>query len=377
MLETIFALSVLMIVFAYFGYPLTLRAILMFRAAKVDKRPVTPPVTMIITAFNEEKRIGEKLDNTLSLVYPREKLQIIVASDGSTDRTHDIVLAYADQGVELLMVEDRGGKENAQKKAVEIARGEILVFTDVATRIDPDGLAQIINNFADPAIGCVSSEDRFIGSDGKPAGEGAYVRYEMWLRRLESRVHSLVGLSGSFFAARKAVCDDFSSEMQSDFRTLLNSQRLGMRGICDPQAIGYYPDISEPKKEMDRKIRTVVRGLTVFFRNIEMLNPFRYGLFSFQLICHKLLRWLVPFFMVVALATNLVLAPGSRFYLFLLVCQLLFYGLAVIVHTRVLTTRNVILKIPSYFLIVNLAIVLAWWRFLKGDRIVMWTPSDR
>jgi glycosyltransferase involved in cell wall biosynthesis len=377
MFETVFAISVFMIFFAYFGYPLILLAILVVRSAKVNKRPVTPPVTVIITAFNEEKRIRQKLDNTLSLTYPREKLQIIVASDGSTDRTNDIVKAYADEGVELLVVEDRGGKENAQKKAVEVARGEILVFTDVATRIDPDGLAQLINNFADPAIGCVSSEDRFIGSDGKPAGEGAYVRYEMWLRRLESRVHSLVGLSGSFFAARRAVCDDFSSEMQSDFRTLLNSMRLGLRGICDPRAIGYYPDISEPKKEMDRKIRTVVRGLTVLFRNIEMLNPFRYGFFAFQLICHKLLRWFVPFFMIIALTTNLVLALGSHFYLLLLVCQLLFYSLAVIVHARVLASRSVILKIPSYFLIVNLAIVLAWWRFVKGERIVMWTPSDR
>jgi hypothetical protein len=199
----------------------------------------------------------------------------------------------------------------------------------------------------------------------------------MWLRRLESRVNSLVGLSGSFFAARKSVCQDFSANMQSDFRTLLNSIRLGLRGICDPQAVGYYLDISAPQQEMDRKIRTVVRGLTVFFRHLELLNPLRYGLFSYQLLCHKLLRWLVPAFMVAALATNLMLALSSLFYALLFVIHLSFYAIAVWARYRLKEPDSILIKIPSYFLTVNLAIAVAWWRYLKGDRVIMWTPSDR
>ena len=235
----------------------------------------------------------------------------MVASDGSTDATNGIVEAYAERGVELLPVTNRGGKENAQKEAVQVARGEVLVFSDVATRLDPDGLAQIVANFADPAVGCVSSVDRVLGKDGRPGGEGAYVRYEMWLRALESQVHSLVGLSGSFFAARREVCRDFSADMQSDFRTLLNSMRLGLRGVSDPSAVGYYLDVADGRREFDRKVRTVLRGLTVFFRNLEFLNPLRYGFFSYQYFCHKLLRWLVPLFLLFAFATNLALAPGS------------------------------------------------------------------
>lgn len=376
-LETFFAASVFFIVFAYFGYPVTLAIAGAFRNSRVVKRPITPFVTLIITAYNEGKRIREKLENTLSLEYPGEKLQIVVASDGSTDDTNNIVKKYADQGIELLLVEKRGGKENAQKEAIEVARGEILVFTDVATQLNANGLTEIIHNFADPSIGCVSSEDRVIRQDGKPAGEGAYVRYEMWLRRLESRVNSLVGLSGSFFAARKTVCQDFSADMQSDFRTLLNSIRLGMRGVCDPEAVGYYLDISEPKKEMDRKIRTVVRGLTVFFRHVELLDVFRYGFFSYQFLCHKLLRWLVPFFMIAALASNFILALNSAFYLILLAFHLSFYIVALCVSTLAAPPNNFLLKLPSYFLTVNLAIIVAWWRYIKGDRVVMWTPSDR
>ena len=377
MLTLIFCGSLFLVLFAYFGYPLTLLLIAQVRSQEVKKSLFIPSVTLIITAYNEEKRIREKLENTLSLEYPREKLQILVASDGSTDATNGIVEAYADGGVELLPVTRRGGKENAQKEAVQVARGEVLVFSDVATQLDADGLTQIVGNFADPTVGCVSSIDRVLGKDGRPAGEGAYVRYEMWLRTLESQVHSLVGLSGSFFAARRVVCKDFSADMQSDFRTLLNSMRLGLRGVSDPLAIGYYLDVADGRREFDRKVRTVVRGLTVFFRNLEFLNPLRYGFFSYQYLCHKLLRWLVPLFLLSAFTTNLAMIPGSLGYSALLVAQVCFYATAVWIWRRPAPPAHAMLKIPAYFVAVNAAIVLAWWRYFRGQRLVMWTPSQR
>lgn len=377
MIELLFYFSLFHIFFAYFGYPLVLILVGMLRHVKVNRESIFPAVTMIITAYNEEKRIAEKLENTLAQNYPKDKLQVLVASDGSTDSTNQIVMGYADRGIMLLPVAERRGKENAQKEALTHARGDILVFSDVATRLDLGGLKQLVDNFADPAIGCVSSEDRLVRKDGKPAGEGLYVRYEMFLRRLESRVNSLVGLSGSFFAARKEVCRNFSADMQSDFCTLLNSIKLGMRGVCDPDAIGYYLDVSDPGKETDRKIRTILRGLTVFFRHGEMLNVFRYGFFSFQLLCHKLSRWLVPFSMVAALASNLALASDSYFYFALLILQLGFYLVALVVACRLGTPKNIVSKLLSYFLTVNIAIMVAWWRYLKGERVVMWTPSER
>lgn len=377
MLSLIFGVAVFLVFFAYFGYPLTLILIGHFHHKEVKKAFFYPSVTLIITAYNEEKRIREKLENTLKLEYPHEMLQVVVASDGSTDSTNAIVEEYVDKGVELLHVTRRGGKENAQREAVQAARGEVLVFSDVATQLNPDGLQQIVDNFADPEVGCVSSVDKVIGQDGRPGGEGAYVRYEMWLRALESKVHSLVGLSGSFFAARREVCLDFSPDMQSDFRTLLNSMRLGLRGVSDPEAIGYYLDVADGRREFDRKVRTVLRGLTVFFRNLEFLNPLRYGFFSYQYFCHKLLRWLVPLFLLGAFFSNLFLIYGSAFYFFLFLTQIAFYTAAYMGWQAGAHKVNIFLKIPAYFVAVNAAIMLAWWRYFKGQRLVMWTPSER
>ena len=373
--KTFFFLSLFVVFYAYFGYPLSLLSLQIISRKKQRQSWISPTVTLIITAYNEGKRIGEKLENSLKLEYPSEKLQIMVASDGSTDQTNEIVQSYADKGVELLEVKNRGGKENAQKVAVSNARGEIIVFSDIATILESQGLIEIVSNFADPTVGCVSSEDRLIGQDGKPSGEGFYVRYEMWLRRLESRVNSIVGLSGSFFAARKEVCQDFSGDVQSDFRTLLSSMKLGLRGVSDPKAIGSYLNLADEKQEFERKVRTVLRGLTVFFKHLEFLNVFQYGLFSYQFFCHKVLRWLVPFFLIAALVSNIILAFTAGFFLFLLVGQFVFYGIGV--YDWLTQSLSGILKIPMFFLVVNVAIAVAWWQYLTGRRVVVWEPSVR
>ena len=371
----VFILSVFMVFYAYLGYPLSLLLLGVFRKNGKIRQRVDVPVTFIITVYNEEKRIKEKLENTLKLDYPAGKLQVLVASDGSTDATNDIVRSYEAEGVELFEVINRSGKENAQKEAVPYARGEILIFSDVATILEHQGLIEIVSNFADPSIGCVSSEDNLIGQDGKHSGEGFYVRYEMWLRRLESQVNSIVGLSGSFFAARKEVCQDFSGDVQSDFRTLLSSMKLGLCGVSDPKAIGSYLNIEDEKREFDRKVRTVLRGLTVFFKHIEFLNVFQYGLFSYQFFCHKFLRWLVPFFLVAVLVSNVILAFVSVPFLFLLVGQFLFYGIGV--YGWITQSLSGILKIPMFFMVVNTAIGVAWWQYLTGKRVVFWEPSVR
>jgi len=376
-MEYIFAVSLFLVFHAYFGYPLTLHLLSLVSRKKVTKTPLKPYVTLIITACNEGIRIGDKLENTIALDYPRERLQIVVASDGSTDETNRIVRSYASHGIELLAFLERRGKESAQKDAVSHATGEIIIFSDVATRLDPGGVGEIVGNFADTSVGCVSSRDRIVGRDGQPCGEGLYVRYEMWLRDLESQVNSLVGLSGSFFAARKEVCRDFSGEMQSDFRTVLNSMRLGMRGVSDPDAVGYYQDISDSRREFDRKIRTVIRGLTVFFRNLEFLNPLRYGLFSYQYFCHKLLRWLVPLFLFTAFIANAALSHHSFGYAILFFLHLAFYGIAFREYAAKSRPTHALLKIPVYFVTVNAAIIAAWWGYIKGKRTVMWAPSER
>ena len=267
-------------------------------------------MSFIITAHNEAARIEDKLQNTLAQDYPADALEIIVASDCSTDGTDAIVAAYSPR-VRLVRATERRGKEAAQQLALQSASGEILIFSDVATALDRDGVATMVANFADPTVGCVSSIDRFVDDEGRVSGEGAYVRYEMVLRALETRVNSLVGLSGSFFAARREVCARWASDRQSDFSTLLRAVDLGLRGVLDPRTAGYYRNIADDRRELERKVRTVVRGLHVLASNARMLNPFRYGLFAWQLASHKLCRWLVPLAMVLAALANAVLLPQS------------------------------------------------------------------
>jgi cellulose synthase/poly-beta-1,6-N-acetylglucosamine synthase-like glycosyltransferase len=377
MFELLVFISIILIFHCYFGYPVSLKVIGLFRKRKTDKQTIFPKTTLIISAHNEAVHIEDKIRNTLQLKYPEDKLQIIVASDGSTDQTNEIVRKYEKEGVILIDIGNRNGKENAQKEAIKHSSGEILVFTDVATLLEPNGLTEIVANFSDNRVGCVSSVDRLVGANGKGSGEGFYLRYEMWLRKLESQVNSLVGLSGSFFAARKQVCHDFASDMPSDFRTVFNSVRKGLRAISDSDSIGYYHNISNENKEFQRKVRTVLRGFAVFFEHIGLLNVFKYGLFSYQLFCHKLLRWLVPGFLFVAFFSSVFLAAESVWYLFLFLSQLGFYGLAAWGLIQNGDLKSPPIKIPTYFITVNAAIVIAWWRFLRGQRITAWTPSER
>ncbi len=303
-------------------------------------------------------------------------MQIIVVSDGSTDSTNQILREYKEKGIELIELRERKGKENGQSEAIKRARGDILVFSDVATTLDRDGLLEIVANFYDPQIGCVSSVDKLL-INGEGGGEGFYVKYEMWLRHLESSVKSVVGLSGSFFAARKEACFDFSTNMQSDFKTLLNSIKIGLRGISDPMAIGYYPDIKDKSKEFNRKVRTVVRGLTVFFNHLEFLNIFKFGLFSYMYLCHKLLRWIVPIFLLIAFSTGIYLIESDYVYKVLTAFQLAFYIMALTGIAIPELNKVKLMKIPSFFVMVNISIVVAWLRYLKGERIVLWQSSIR
>jgi glycosyltransferase involved in cell wall biosynthesis len=367
--------AVALVLYAYLGYPCALWALSLFRRRPVRgaaPREEAPRVSFIITAHNEAARIAEKIENTLAQDYPAHALEILVASDCSTDGTDDIVREYAGR-VRLVRAGERRGKEAAQHLALQAASGEILIFSDVATALDDDGVRTMVANFADPTVGCVSSVDRFVDADGRLSGEGAYVRYEMWLRGLETRVNSVVGLSGSFFAARREVCRRWAADRQSDFSTLLRAVELGRRGVLDPHTAGYYRSIRDDRRELDRKVRTVVRGLHVLATNARLLDPLRYGLFAWQLASHKLCRWLVPLAMAAAAAANAVLAARSTFYAATMALQATFYA-AALAGTR---TGAPALRLPAYLLRANLAVLLAWLRFARGERIAMWNPSDR
>jgi len=378
MLKGLFWFSVFGVLFSYFLYPLLLR--ISPKRLGSQKHHASsahrPRVSLIVTAHNEESRIREKIENCLKLTFP--DLELIIASDASTDGTDQIVGEYADKGVLLARAEERKGKEYAQLQAIIKSTGDILVFSDVATSIPEDAIDKMVRYFDDPSVGAVSSEDRFVSRDGAVVGEGAYVRYEMWLRGVESQRAGLVGLSGSFFASRREVCEgEWDIYSPSDFNTALNCARKGLIAVTAPDVLGYYQDVADASKEYQRKIRTIIRGLTALSRHLEVLNPLRFGWFSFQVFGHKLMRWAVPWFQVLLLIPSVLLAAKGGIYALALLVQVLFYGVVIAAHVRPGLRAHTAFKIPYFFVQVNMAVARATIDFLMGRRMTIWTPSKR
>lgn len=377
MMEVLFWLAVGGVAYAYFAYPALL--LLLGRRGRPAAEPPGqwPRVSVVITAHNEAAQLADKIRNTLDWDYSGERPEIIVASDGSTDETPAIARSFVGEGVRLMHTAERRGKENAQRKALALASGEVVVFTDSGTRTDRRALGALVRPFADPGVGCVTSADGHRGA-APAGGEGWYLRYEMLLRELESRAGSVVGLSGSLFAVRRRVCDGWSDRMPSDFHLLLQGVRLGLRGVTAPEAVGFYEPVQAEKREFDRKVRTILRGMTALWDSRGLLNPFRYRLFAWQLFSHKVCRWLVPFWLLTAFGLSLALAgAGVRpvVYVPVLAAQVLFYGLALAGLAG--GFRALLVRAPFWFCLFNLSILKAWLLFFRGTRIVSWEPTRR
>jgi glycosyltransferase involved in cell wall biosynthesis len=371
----VFWWAAIFLIYTFAGYPLVLWLVSLWRSQPYQRGEIQPEVSLIIAAHDEAAVIGRKILNCLELTYPEHKYEIIVASDGSDDGTAEIVRSFSPQGVKLIEIPDRRGKQYAQMLARDAGRGEILVFTDAGVELESDGLQKIVSNFADPSIGCVSSEDQVI--QGRGVGERSYVQLEMWLRRLESRIGSLVIASGSFFAARRTVCEVWHTDQTSDFFVPLNAVSKGLRAVVDPESLGCYALVHSEKDELQRKIRTIVNGLHVFFSHLHLLNPFRYGFFSWQLISHKLFRWLTPSAILLLTLSNLFLWQTSSFYRMCLALQIGIYGAGLLALVADRFSRWKPIRLAGYFLLGNAATLMAWFYFLSGEKFVTWQPTQR
>lgn len=376
-MEVLFWISVGVIVYAYFGYPLLLLVLSKVVKRHVQVADITPHVTIIIPTYNEKKRIAQKLDNTLTLNYPKELMEIIVTSDCSTDGSDDIVKSYADRGVKLVRQDQRRGKHYAQGLALEQASAEIVVFTDASILLPEDAIRKIVRNFADPSIGCVSSTDRILGENGTVNTEGVYIRYDMLLRKLESMVGSSTGMSGSFYAARKELCDNWIPNMSNDFYIPIRAMMSGYRAILDQEVFGYYKLVGSYKHEFIRKVRTIVHGLQVLFYYADIMNIFRYPFYSVQIISHKMGRWVVPLFMVAAFVSNIFLTGQSLFYYVTMIVQAVFYVIALLAFIAPGLRSILPVRIIYFFTMANASILYAWIRYLGGEMYESWEPSQR
>ena len=342
-------------------------------------RPIWPAVSIIISAYNEEEVIEEKLKNTLELDYPPGKLEIVVASDGSTDRTNQLADLYQDRRVRLLWQKERQGKSALLNQAVPQTNGEVIVFTDANAFLDRSALQNLVRHFQDVRVGFVTGRTRYICCTGSSVEDttGMYNRYERYLKQKESMLGSCVGADGAIFAIRKNLYLPLRPGDLNDLTIPLKIIQQGYRGIMEESAISREDISPQMELEIHRQIRITNRTLRALLRNLDLLNPFRNPLFAWQLFSHKLLRLMVPFLMMALFVSNLIALGSGRLYFFFLCLQLAFYCLALIgslVEEKEGKFFS-ISRIPYHFMLINWAMFRGWLRCFSRNRDVIWTPD--
>jgi cellulose synthase/poly-beta-1,6-N-acetylglucosamine synthase-like glycosyltransferase len=349
-----------------------------FKKREVQIGIMQPKVTLIISVYNEEKVIAHKLNNALALNYPPDKLEILVASDCSTDRTEEIVKEYADKGVTLSIQKERLGKTAAINSNVPLARGEIIIFTDANAMYNTEALNMLVRNFYDESVGCVTGETRLLNPEGTPKGENekTYYDYDTFLKIKESAIGSVVGADGAIFAIRKGLFQPLSNDMINDFVIPLRVVSSGYRVVYEPEAFLYEPTATPLKGGFKRRVRIINRALFGLFAVPEVLNPFHTGFFSVQVISRKLLRWTAPIFIIAIFISNMLLLE-KPFYMATFLLQAIFYFMAFLSYIGLNRLNIPLINFPYYFCEANAAALIAFIKFLRGERIVVWEPLRR
>lgn len=369
--------------YCYVGYPAILRLVAVVRShppAAAD--PVEWPLIGIsIPAYNEVRSIAETLEAVLACDYPAEKRQVVVISDASTDGTDAIVAGFAARGVELVRQPERKGKTAAENTARQVLRGEIVVNTDASVRVHPQSLRNLVRAFQDPQVGVASSRDVSVARMDAASNQGelAYVGYEMWVRGLETSVNGIVGASGSLFAIRRSLHQEYLPESLSrDFAAALVARLNGYRAVSVNEAICFVPRGASLKQEYRRKVRTMTRGLATLFYFRRLLNPFRYGAFAWMLASHKLGRWILPWATLGLAAALAGLAGASVVARALLVTNLVAAVLAAAGWFWP-ENRNMprIVSLPAFTLAGIAAGLHAWLKLFAGKKAAVWEPTRR
>ena len=373
----LFSVCLALILYVYAGYPLLLRMGLFGPRKECQLRGnETPLLTVIVPAHNEEASIGAKIENLLASGYPREHLEILIGSDGSSDRTEEIVRRYGSEGVGLVSFPQQHGKSAIQNGLVALANGEILVFTDADCLFEAGALTTLVERFADPANGLVTGRPLFcnFSETNITHNEGIYLRYETWIRREESARGLLAMASGSLFAMRKELWQPIDKDLGDDFALPLRVARAGSRAVLEPRAVAVTRLTQNGPASMFRmKVRIVAKDFRALLRNRELLNPLRYGGIACALWSHKLLRWLVPYFLLAMFVANLFLLHGALFRGWLGM-QIALYSLAFLGLTLRSAARNPLLSVPGSFCLVNAASLAGTLSCAFGRSFSQWKP---
>ena len=382
-------ISLFIAFYAFFGYGILLFVLIKIKRL-VKGKPVLPIVasddlptcTLVVAAYNEDGVMEEKIKNSLTLAYPKNKLEFVFITDGSTDGTAGIVKAYTE--IRHMHSNERKGKIAAVHRAMETVNTEIVVFTDANTFLNTEALINICRHYADKKVGAVAGEKRvYADADNATAGEGFYWKYESKLKTWDSELYSVVGAAGELFSIRTALYEPVPADtILDDFMISLLVTQKGYRVIYEPAAFATEAASQNVTEELKRKIRIAAGGIQSILRLKGLLNPFPWPVLSFQYVSHRVLRWtVVPFFMMLALILNIVIVANggsSVIYTLLLIAQAGFYLMAIL--GWIMEERNIKIKIffiPYYFCMMNYAVVMGIIRFSKGKQSAIWEKAKR
>ena len=384
-----FFLCLALIVYTYIGYGLLLFLLIklkriLFKPAEASNhaQQFTLSVTVFVAAYNEEEYVVEKIKNTLAQDYPPDFLTIFFVTDGSTDETPQLVSQFP--GIQLFHHPERQGKIAAVNRVMPFVKTPIVIYTDANTLLNPKAVANMVKHFADPKVGAVAGEKRITvnqNDEASAAGEGLYWKYESALKRWDSELYSVVGAAGELFAIRTELFEPTPADtIIEDFYKTLRIAQKGYRVVYEPNAYALEAPSASVNEELKRKIRIAAGGLQAIYRLRALLNPFRYGILSFQYISHRVLRWtLAPIALPVLLVCNAVLAfQNNGWWSIVLIGQLLFYLLALFGY--IFETKKIKFKVffvPYYFCMMNYAVYAGFWRIMTGKQSVLWEKAKR
>jgi biofilm PGA synthesis N-glycosyltransferase PgaC len=380
----LFWTGLLIVGYTYIGYGMVIfiLAKLLGNRDRVKEPPVWPETTLLIAAYNEESFIEEKIKNTFELDYPAGKLNLFVVTDGSTDRTPEIVRRYPN--VQLFHEPERRGKIHAVNRVMKMVKTPTVIFCDANTYLNPLAIKNIIRHYEDPETGGVAGEKRIFKNEtdnASGAGEGMYWKYESFLKKKDSEVYSVVGAAGELFSLQTKLFEEPPADtIIEDFYVSVKIAAKGYRFIYEPDAYATESASESVKEEWKRKVRICAGAFQAMGRLLYLLNPFKYGMLSFQYISHRVLRWtLAPLALPLVFASNVILAlSGNPLYVGILVLQFLFYfvaGLGYIFRDKKIGIKGFF--VPYYFAVMNFSVYAGFLRFLKGSQSVVWDKSKR
>ncbi|MEE9213985.1 MAG: glycosyltransferase family 2 protein, partial [Thermodesulfobacteriota bacterium] len=364
MIETIFWLSMITLIYAFIGYPIMLKCIVLFRKSQsCTKENFTPSVSIILSVYNEEHVISEKIKNFLSLDYSRELIEMVIISDACTDKTEETIESFNCNRIKLLVQEKRCGKTVAINRGVTVANGDIVLFTDANSMFDNDAIKKLVEHFAVSNIGLVSGRSIYLDSNNnKEELGGIYRMYEEKLKKDESSLHSIVGADGAIYAMRRNLYEPLRPEFINDFVHTIQVVLKGYRAITEPGAICREIIDETHKDELQRQTRIMSQSWLIYISNIGKLIKKGKLLYAWEFTSHKFLRWLTLPLMFLCLVSTVSLLQEGTFFQMILLFQLIFISL--VAFGRKL--KGGIVRFPYYFILIHFASLLGLYKLSVG-----------